>query len=73
MNLKYFQPEIICKTNSVISGLHTEAVRFDDALFDIPILEAFVEDEDLYEMTIVSTCIGFVKTFTKQFIPKAEK
>lgn len=33
----------------------------------IDVLKAFANDDDLIEMQVVSTCIGFVRKYTKQF------
>lgn len=55
------------KSNGIISGkVEMEVQVGDDSLpWDAPIIQAFLNDEDLQEMTIVSTNIGFVKTITK--------
>ena len=38
----------------------------DHPLLKMSIVKAFVEDDDLVEMTVTSACIGFVYTFQKR-------
>ncbi len=54
---------------SMIGGKYTaeaslKELRKDD---NPEILRAFANDEDLIEMRVISTCIGFVRTYTKKF------
>ena len=53
----------------MLSGKFTIEVTPGDGNmpWDSDIVKAFLADQDLMEMTLVSTCVGFVKTLTKQF------
>ena len=66
MKLAIYDENITCVTRSVISGNHTEKVNFQK-LPDIAVLNAFLDDDDLQQMTITSTNIGFTRTFTKNY------
>lgn len=66
MNLKYFKPEIRYQSRSIFSTFDIQLPHTDEH-FQNPLLKAFLEDEDFNEVTVTSTCIGFVKTYTKQF------
>ena len=56
---------------SLISGktdcYHRRGEPIAESLFDIPLVKAFLEDEDIQEMTLVSTNIGFVRTLRKYY------
>jgi hypothetical protein len=65
LNLEIYEPEIDCKTSSMLSGKHDEAVRFDQ-LPDIPVIKAWLADDDLQSLQVCSTNIGFVKEFQKR-------
>jgi len=56
------------KNDGMISGSFEKDVEVGDnnMPWDSPIIVAFLDDDDIREITIVSTCIGFVKTLTKQ-------
>jgi hypothetical protein len=65
-----YEKEVVVKSVSVISG--ETKYREDISNSDIPILKTFWEDNDIQEITVVSTNVGFVKTFTKVYV-KEEK
>ena len=71
MNSNTYKQEVIIKGNGFLSGKYEIEVAVGDpsqvGLWDIPLVKAFLEDDDIQEMTIVSTNIGFVKTIRKQF------
>lgn len=68
MNLKIYKPEIRCETKSVF-GNRTEHYQHDDErLKTLPVVQAFLADDDLQDMRVCSTNIGFVKTFTKEYV-----
>ena len=70
MDLETYQPKLKYRSNSVISGEIESEIEHSDPIFNsIPVLKAFIEDNDLQEITVTSTNIGFVKTFRKQFKP----
>ena len=49
-------------------GKHTSKIHQEE-LQKIPLLKAFWEDNDVQEITIVSTNFGFIKTFSKSYKP----
>ena len=54
------------QSNSVLSGKRDEVLDADSkSPWNIAIVAAFLADDDIAEMTIVSPNIGFVKTFIK--------
>lgn len=70
MDTGLYKPHIICETKSVF-GNRTEIINTQDAEYtysDVPIVKDFLNDNDIQEMRIISTNIGFVKTFRKQFL-----
>jgi hypothetical protein len=68
MDLQIYNDTIHCKTASVLSGHHSEYMPISAPEFsNIPILREFLADNDIQEITIASSCIGFVKTFTKSY------
>jgi hypothetical protein len=66
MNTEIYDPGIWCKTKSVLSGEHAELIDHQN-LPDTAVLKAWLEDDDLQELRVVSTSIGFIKTFTKSY------
>jgi hypothetical protein len=56
------------RSNSAISGTTDSVVEVDRTIppWTIPIVAAFLDDDDIQEMVICSGNTGFVKTFTKQ-------
>jgi hypothetical protein len=67
-HLDIYDPLIHTKGFSVFSGGETIETddRFDSEFFQKGILKAFINDIDIREITVTSTCIGFSRTFTKQ-------
>lgn len=63
-----YSDTVSVKSKSVLSG-ETEGTASLDALkkSEIGILRAFAEDNDIQEITVASTNMGFVRTFTKQY------
>ena len=46
----------------------------NDSIKDIQVVKAFIDDNNLVEMTVTSSCIGFVYTFTKvPAVPKIKE
>jgi len=66
LNLSIYDPEIDCKTSSILSGKHDEVTHFSE-LPDIPVIKAWLADDDLQSLQVCSTNIGFVKEFQKRF------
>ena len=63
-----YKPEILHRGFSVFSG--GEETKGTLLFSDLPksgIIQAFLEDDDIQEITITSANIGFSRTFTKQF------
>jgi hypothetical protein len=48
-------------------GEVVEGICDSDNLAKTPLMEAFINDQDIQEMTITSANIGFSRTFTKIF------
>lgn len=69
MNLQLYDSKVRCRTISMISGDHAEELAHTE-LPDMPVIQAFLDDDDLQELRICSTNIGFVRTFSKLFRPK---
>lgn len=68
MNLELYNPDIRCRTKSVLSGEHEEFLPHTDIMFQtIEVLKAWLSDDDLQEITVCSANIGFVKTFRKSY------
>lgn len=67
MNLEIYNPDIRCQTSSMISGKHEQMAAHTDEQFQGPVLQAFLADDDLQEIVVCSTNIGFVRTFTKSY------
>ena len=68
MNLEIYKPEITVKSKSVLSGETEKILNYDDEwIQSMPILKAWIEDDEIQQIQIVSTNIGFIKTFTKSY------
>lgn len=70
MDLKLYNPTIRVKNQSVLSGEWEADVPLDEfeRNFSVfPLVMSFLEDNDIQEMRVTSTNIGFNKTFTKYF------
>ena len=69
MNLEVYSPKLRLKSTSTFTGTIERDVEAGDAIlpWHNALVQAFLADDDLQEMTIVSTNIGFVKTLTKQY------
>ena len=68
MNAVY-EPELTLEVQSMLTGEYIEGVTPGDGnpLWEFPIVKAFLEDDDLQEMQIVSTNIGFIRKLTKHY------
>jgi hypothetical protein len=67
INEQIYKRTLRLKSASVISGVYEKEVEVgDESLpWELPIIAAFIADDELQEMTICSTNIGFVKTLRK--------
>ena len=74
INEEIYQRTLHFKNSGIISGTHERDVEIGDESSAVPwnsgIIKAFLEDDDIQEITIVSSCIGFVKTLTKKYKPR---
>lgn len=69
MNLGIYKPEIRERRSSILTGEGEQMIPHDDeGLNRIAVIKAFLDDDDLQEMTVCSTNIGFVRTFRKFYI-----
>ena len=64
-----YQKQIRLQNKSMISGTYDKLVDADapELPTDMPIIKAWLDDDDIQEITIVSASVGFIKTFTKQY------
>jgi hypothetical protein len=71
INEKIYQRTLRIKSSSMISGQFDQDFEVGDEAAPVPwdceLIKAFLSDDDIQEMTITSTCIGFSKTLTKQY------
>ena len=59
--------ELWMKGISALNGkVDWKRLEADHKLLSTPVVKAFIEDQDLAEMTVVSPCIGFAYTFQKR-------
>lgn len=71
MNLKLYNSELRCRTKSILNGEREEIIPATDPMFQIGVIKAFLEDDRLQEITVVSADLGFTKTFRKSYRPAA--
>lgn len=69
MNLEIYSEKLLLKNSGVLSGTFEKEVTIGDENmpWGNPIVKTFLDDDDIQQMEIVSTCIGFVKRLTKQY------
>lgn len=71
INEDIYQRTLRLKSSGVLSGQFDQDVEVGDESVPLPwdcdLVKAFLADDDIQEMTITSTCIGFTKTLTKQY------
>ncbi len=60
MNLNIYDEMITLESIGILSG-KTSGVILWSNLDNIPVIQAFLNDDELQEMTVCSTNIGFVK------------
>lgn len=63
-----YEPLLRCENKSIFTGGESivSEIASDDP--DLPdVVKAFVADNDIQELRVVSTNYGFIKTFSKQF------
>ena len=65
MNLKIYKKDLRYKNSGILSGQKDILINYKNKIFNIPVMKEFLNDNDLQEITIISTCVGFKKTFTK--------
>lgn len=63
-----YNDEVIVDVLSMRTGEHTDKESLSELKeSNIAILRAFAEDDDIQEMRVVSTNIGFVRTYNKTY------
>lgn len=70
MNPEIYEAKLHYKSQSVFGNVEGDFAPGDPEAhlpWDTPLIAAFLEDDDLQEITFSSSCIGFVKTLTKQY------
>jgi len=72
INEAIYSTTLRLKSMSMISGtIEKDVVVGDDSMpWDAAIVKAFLEDDDIQSIQIVSTYIGFVKTLEKRYKSK---
>jgi len=74
MNLDTYYPKIRIISNSALGGKQDRFEDYDNSWFNnIPTVKAWLEDNDLQELTVCSGNIGFVYTFRKFYKEQEEK
>lgn len=74
MNLELYKAEVLMKGTSAIAGVQKEFIPYKyTALPQTPLIKAFLDDDDIQEITVCSSNIGFVRTFQKQYIERGTK
>lgn len=69
---KTYKDEVrVVRKASVIAGVGEETTTFNEMRRFGGILKAFADDDDIQQITVVSTTIGFVREYTKQFVERA--
>lgn len=66
MNLEIYQDKLRERGSSVFRGQFDALVGIED-IQGPEILNAFLEDDDIQEITVTSTNIGFTRTITKMY------
>ena len=67
MDTEIYQEELRCTSKSFF-GESDKMVKYTEiGAENIPILKAFLEDNDIQEIKLVSTNIGFIKSYTKVY------
>ena len=64
-----YKPHVRWESRSIFGDSRGTA---DLSVADQPILRAFWEDNDLQELTVVSTKIGMIRTYTKEYKERSE-
>ena len=73
MNLSIYYPKIRVTTNGALSGKNDHFVDHASGWFNqVPTVKVWLEDDDLQQLEVCSSNIGFVYTFRK-FYASQEK
>lgn len=68
LNLKLYKSAVLMKGMSAIAGMQLEFKPMDYTELPVtPLIRAWLEDDDMQEITVCSTNFGIVRTFQKQF------
>lgn len=68
LNLDAYQPRIDVFGKGVLSGEWKKLVELDDPLLQMPVVQAFLADDDLQAITVVSSCVGLIYTYQKRYV-----
>lgn len=66
LNLDLYAPEIDVEVSSMIGGQYKEVIQYTD-IESLPVLAAWLADDDLQAIKVCSTNIGFVRGYQKRF------
>ena len=64
-----YKPHVRWESKSIFGESRGTA---DLSIADQPILQAFWADNDIQEVRVVSTNIGFIRTYTKEYKERSE-
>ena len=67
MDTELYLDELYIKSNTILAGRIEYFIHIEDPHLKQPILQLFLEDDDLQEITICSSNLGFVRTYRKCF------
>ncbi len=74
MNLTTYYPMIRVISNGALSGKNDRFEHYETEWFNkIPTIKAWLEDNDIQEITVCSSNIGFVYTFRKFYSSQEEQ
>lgn len=76
LNLKLYRPTILVKGGSVFTGFVDKDKWVPHHHSSLPkekLMEAFLSDDDIQEMSIVSTNFGIARTYQKQYRKESDE
>jgi len=66
-----YQKDILFESKGVFGHVKLAIAHGDgNRLWDCPIVQAWLADNDYQQLRLTSTCIGVIRTLTKQYVTK---
>lgn len=65
--LDFYEPNLKIKVTSVLTNLMEYEMDWQDDHLQQPIQQAFLNADDIQGMTLSSSSLGFIRTYTKQY------